>query len=78
MEGSDSNFYIGSYMGFVDGISDSLQIFGFVCYPAAGVTGGQLYDIVGLHIEKNPQIRNKPAAKLAQQALLIAFPCEEK
>lgn len=38
----------------------------------------QLTDAVTNFINKNPSLRNKPAANLVDQALMDAFPCNKK
>jgi hypothetical protein len=69
--------YVGLYMGYVDGISQSLAAFEAACYPT-GVTTRQILDVLGKYLEDNPLERNKSALILTSMVLIRSFPCEEE
>ncbi|MCK2179411.1 hypothetical protein MUN35_06845 [Hafnia paralvei] len=61
------------YMGYVTGVSDALD--GFVYCPPSGITRGQLSDMVGQYIDKNPDIRHHSASNIMMIYLSDKYPC---
>lgn len=60
-------------MGYVVGIADVWD--GIRVCPAAGVTVGQVNDVVQQYLVVNPQLRNRTADVLTLNALSSAWPC---
>jgi Rap1a immunity proteins len=67
-------FKVGIYSGFVIGAFDAYILAGLLC-PPDRATHGQAMAIVSRYLEANPDEWNLPAAYLAREALLFAFPC---
>lgn len=69
--------------GYIIGIADGMELIAgvadgdvrSVCYPADGVTLGQVRDVVIKYLADNPDKRHFPASYLVQNALSAAFPC---
>lgn len=66
---------IGSYMGFVAGVSDALDGLAF-CIPA-GVTLGQAGAVVNKYLKEHPEEWNESGTTLVARALRQAFPCKK-
>ena len=75
-EPSSDWYKVGLYIGYVDGVTETLGRLGSICIPST-VTKGQAFDMVGKFLEDNPAQRNKSAAVLIYAVMLAAFPCEE-
>ena len=71
------SYYSGLYQGYVLGAAQVLDGISFICRPA-GVTNGQIFDIVGKYLKNNPEVRNDAPADLVYIALKNVFPCEEE
>jgi hypothetical protein len=63
-------------LGYVAGVSDAQQHV-FSC-PSAGVTNGQVRDVVRSYLEANPGIRHKTADVLVTDALKQVWPCANR
>ena len=70
---------IGYIGGAYDGIAAMQDQTGqrIIC-PPAGVTQGQMRDIVVKYLQYHPETRNELAADLTALALGAAFPCPRK
>lgn len=62
------------FMGYVRGVGDILIMTKSICV-SNGVTGGQLFDIVGKSLEDNPENRDSSASALITIILGDTFPC---
>jgi hypothetical protein len=61
--------------GYVQGLTDALDVRGTICTPA-GITVGQAMDVVVNYLRAHPQYRQISASLLAGAALGEAFPCK--
>jgi hypothetical protein len=77
-EQKDNLFSAGFCLGYVIGVSDSLDY--QVCAPGGpgGVTQGQFRDIVVKYLSDNPSQLHLHADILVLTALRQAFPCQKK
>lgn len=78
---ADSMLRKGVCIGYISGASDALQMLDsdkeakrYICTPA-GVTRGQIRDVVIKYLTDHPQSRQNPAEALIFVALAEAFPC---
>lgn len=67
-------------MGYIVGVADANSTFGAIIRRplfclSAGVTTGQLVDVVTRYLETHPQSRHYAAASLVGGAFMEAFPC---
>jgi hypothetical protein len=60
--------------GDIDGIADTLEVMGQVCWPY-GVTSGQIEAVVMNYIERIPERHHESFTVLAIEALKRAWPC---
>jgi hypothetical protein len=63
-------------LGYIVGVAD-MGIGSSVCFTA-GVTQGQLLDVVKNFSSANPQVRNLPAHIIVTVALMEHWPCKGK
>ena len=63
-------------LGYIQGVSD-VYVYVTFC-PAAGVTAGQLQDIVKAYLQHNPATRHKTAESLINLALKQVWPCQPR
>jgi len=63
-------------LGYVAGVSDAQQH--VISCPSAGVTNGQVRDVVKSYLEANPGIRHKTADMLIADALKQVWPCANR
>lgn len=69
-------FRSGTYAGYVAGVYDSTVDFLFC--PPNTTTLGQAQDIVGKYLRENPARLHFSGARLAVEALSLAYPCDPK
>ncbi len=63
------------YMGYVTGVWDTLGS-ELIC-PQGSITRGQIADVVGMGLQKNPQTSAADADKLTALYLMQSFPCKK-
>lgn len=68
--------YIGSYLGFVYGVHDSLD--GILVCASSNATEKQVVSVVTKYLNNNPEKWDSPARNLVTEALSTAFPCRKK
>ncbi len=71
------SFTVGSAVGFVWGVADTLMVLNRICPPGT-VTKGQLVRVVYKGLTDNPVGLHRPAFVPTANALITAFPCEKK
>ena len=64
----------GLFDGYVLGVFHSAV--GMVICAPGDIKNGQIQEVVGQFLESHPAYRERPAVKLATQALMQAFPCK--
>jgi len=75
---SGFNSECGAYVkGVADGIASFPVGSPLICVPA-GVTMGQVYDVVALGLQNHPESRNQDLFLLSARYLMKAFPCTKK
>ncbi len=62
-------------MGYIQGAFDAGQHWRHCAPDSAGVTAGQVNDIVKQYLERNPALRNQAADLLVVDALKKIWPC---
>jgi hypothetical protein len=67
----------GMCLGYVQGLSDALNMDGNVCAPPH-ITVGQARDIIMLYLRNKPEYRHISASLLAGTALREAFPARNR
>jgi len=69
----------GFCFGYVEGVTDALDdpVEGFRACTPAGVTAGQVQDVVIAWLKANPTQRHLAAHSLVALALSEAFPCKK-
>ena len=73
----DSNGYgFFTSIGYIQGVVDAHNSL-FFCAPA-GVTAGQVKDMVKNHLEANPQIRHIAAERIIRDQLVKVWPCANR
>lgn len=70
-----NSFKSGICFGYTSGLYESMRIHAFTC-ARADVTYGEIREVIVQYLEKNPGIRNGPAAYLASAAIVAAFDCK--
>jgi len=80
-ENANDDTAVAWCLGYVTAIADVMaannRVNGFKgCIPSAGVTMGQIEDVVSLYLNAHPESRHALAAGLAAHALEDAFPCK--
>ena len=73
---SNNGYLQGAAMGYVIGVTDALH--GITHCTPAGVTAGQIYDMVKQYLEENPSFRHFTGDFLINRVLNRAWPCETK
>ena len=68
---ADGGFSTGVCQGYIRAIADTFRP---GCAPA-GVTYGQVKDVVVKHLRENPQTRHREAVDLIGEAMSQAWPC---
>ena len=71
----DNIDYIHS-VGYVLGVYDTLQ--GVTHCAPAGITAGQVTDMVKNYLEANPETRHNSADRLIGIVLRLAWPCAQR
>jgi hypothetical protein len=65
-----------SFVNYVVGVIDGQRGREGYCLPQ-GVTAGQMADVVGVFLEKRPEVRHWNGERLVAAALREAFPCAQ-
>ena len=63
------------YLGYVTGVWDTLE--GFAVCTSDSITRGQISDMVGEYLRKNPGIRDKQASSIIMIYLNSKYPCKK-
>ena len=73
----DSNSYgFFTSIGYIQGVVDAHNSL-FFCAPA-GITAGQVKDMVKNNLEANPQIRHLAAERIIRDQLVRVWPCANR
>jgi hypothetical protein len=77
-EGSDSErlYRAVMFMGYVDGISQMLQMTRMIC-PPAEMTLDDVFDAVGNALRAHPDQHERAAVVWVSVALQAEYPCED-
>lgn len=63
-------------LGYVQGVFDAYS--NITICPPAGVTAGQVRDMIKNYLENNPAIRNKTADIIIRDAFKLVWPCANR
>ena len=63
-------------LGYIQGVFDANM--SIVICPPAGVTAGQVNDMIKNYLENTPATRNRSADRLIQDALKSVWPCQNR
>lgn len=70
-----TDFASGFCLGYVAGSFDAVDFSKIACIPA-GVTTGQVRDVVKQFMTNNPSLRHFSASSLIKEAIRVAFSCK--